>query len=104
MESNLLQCLQCNSTLENYPDDDNGEVKLVNFGCIPVDKVVEKTISIENTTEVREFHLVVCRLVEVAYCSFYLPPWEKGVSLCMYVGWASSKYPWDKFAFGYLPG
>ncbi|KAJ8722576.1 hypothetical protein PYW07_003756 [Mythimna separata] len=42
---------QCQSNFESPPLECDSEVKVVNFGCIPVDTVVEKFVPIENTSQ-----------------------------------------------------
>lgn len=44
--------IECKPYLENTSNASITEVKVVQFGCVPVDTVVEKSISIENTSEV----------------------------------------------------
>lgn len=38
--------------MQNFSDESVFPIKVVDFGCIPVDTVAEKIISVENSTEV----------------------------------------------------
>ncbi|XP_047021213.1 cilia- and flagella-associated protein 65-like [Helicoverpa zea] len=43
--------LQCNPMMENYSEESISEVKVVDFGGIPVDVAVERIIAIDNTSD-----------------------------------------------------
>lgn len=41
--------------MQNFSDDNVSPIKVVDFGCIPVDTVAEKIIVVENSSEVSPF-------------------------------------------------